>query len=222
MDRKTLFSSLFAATIVAAAGVKTAVDPDLRGLFVRMVCPEPRPMPPVVREDRPRPSEWPQGLELVVDPELIAPARPWGTGESYCDAEEPWAGETRMVALVAVGSTGDSITLWFNVGNICRGQTFAIQIDKAVGSAPTVVADADWWSDLGPVLSVDGDGHTVERWMERDELGDVVGRVAIDSLDWAPERDIAVKLALGCAFTDSPARWLWIEGGGTVTVQQLK
>jgi hypothetical protein len=218
MDRKTLFSSLFAAIVVAGAVVKTTADPDLRGLFVRMVS---RPIPPpVARENRPLPANWPQGLELTIDPSLVAPMHAWGTGESYWREDEPECGEVELVELSAVAESTDELVVRFRIGDWSCYQYFDVRLAQSPNAAPTVDADARWWIDIRPI-KIDAEGR-VEASDEPEVLSGVVGRVAVDSLDWTPDHDIAVKLALGCEFDASSTHWLWIEGGGTTMIRPPK
>jgi hypothetical protein len=210
MDRKTLFSSLFAATVVAGAVVKTTVDPDLRGLFVRMVSPKSQLT--ASRPYVPRPSAWPEHLELVVDPSLVAPMHAWGTGSNYKDAETPLCGDVELVELSATAPAAGDLLLRFRVGDWSCYQYFVIRIERSPASAPTIQVEARWWVDIG----------TEESLRDGIALLGVVGRVTIDSLDWTSGHDIAVKLALGCDFDKPPADWCWIEGGGTTTIRAPK
>jgi len=222
MDRKTLFSSLFAATVVAVAVVKTAVDPDLRGLFARMLR---QPLPtPVVKDERPRPSEWPHDLELVVEPSLVAAMQPWGTGESYRTEDTPMSGKVELVEFSAIEESTGNLFLRFRIGDWSCYQYFDIDLAKSPNSAPTIEIDARWWIDIRPI-AVDANGQPIAGDRgdvdEPEPLSGIVGRVAIDSLDWTPGHEIAVKLALGCDF-GKPTSWCWIEGGGIATIQPPK
>ena len=214
MDRKTLFSSLFAAIVVASAAVKTAVDPDLRGLFVRMLS---RPIPPPPEHQTfSRPTNWPGRLEVVVDPRFPTPRTPWFGGKSfegdtldcvslgYGDFEK----ETRYSAWIEPDGV---LVLTLAAGPWFAGMGFGVRMAHEGQEASLVEIGGSEYSD---VVIVDENGES----QDSDLFNDIVGRVTINSSDWSVGRTIGVHLHLAFSFDANSEHWCEFESRGAVKI----
>jgi hypothetical protein len=212
MDRKTLLSSLFAATVVAGAMCKTAADSDLRGLFVRTFGPAPEryvPTPPL-----PRPNDWPLGLDLVLGATTHEPAEAWALVECDSDSEFPSLGEVEFAFVSATLRPDGGLTIQLRHGNLCRTLLFSLDAPPPSAGDETKLAATAWeLSDLP--FSVTNKGARFDR-----PLSNVVGRVSIDSRASAQGQRLAIEFALGCE--GDSGEWFWSRGGGTAVIQPSK
>lgn len=220
MDRKTLVSSVFAASVVTGAAVTTVAVPDLRSLWLRNVrdlapgfeksVPDMNPPSRAPLRHRARRSALAANeFEFEVDSSLDPNERASATGGCTSNIED-----TRLTAR----ATADGVlVVWLWCGDWSCHETWRLELRKR-SDALIASVSGSWWVDMGqPIIegqtpTRSDDGTTVD-------LTAIEACIAVESTDWSPGRTVALRIDLDCEFA---AKLCCLSARGAAVIQPPK